>query len=81
VNVDKNKLNGFLTEMSASKTRAEAERDFQREAIKRIADETQIDKKVLRQLAATYHKQNFVELAQQNEEVASLYTTIVGTAA
>lgn len=70
-------VKGYLEEMSNSMLRAEAERTLQREATKRISDEAQLDKKLLRRLARIYHKQNFTEEQQTNEELTELYETVV----
>lgn len=75
---DKNKIKAVLRELSNSMTRAEAERDFQKEAINQASEEHQIEKKLLRGMARIYHKQNFSEVRTQNEELASQYESIVG---
>lgn len=69
-------LKGAVREISNSMTRAEAERDFQRDAINDTADKLQLDKKVVRQLARIYHKQNFTDVQAETEEVVSLYESI-----
>ena len=74
---DKKALRDFLGEMSASFTRAEAEREFQREAIKNFADKYTMDKKVLRKLAKTYHQSNFHTHKQEFEEFAELFEEVV----
>jgi len=77
IEVDKKKVLDVLKEISNSMTRAEAERDFQKEAIKAASDEHQIDKKTLRKMARVYHRQNFSQEVQQHEEFEQLYETIV----
>ena len=69
-------LKGAVREISNSMTRAEAERDFQRDAINDTADKLQLDKKVVRQLARIYHKQNFTDVQAETEEVVALYESI-----
>lgn len=75
---DKTKVLGVLKELSGSMTRAEAERDFQKEAIKDASEKYEIDKKKLRRLAKTYHKQNLNEEQGENDEFFQLAETILG---
>ena len=75
--IDRKKIKGLLEEMSNSMTRQEGEREFQREAIKAAAENSGIDKKLLRKLSRIYHKQSFTEEQQTNEELTQLYESIV----
>ena len=59
-------------EVSASKTRIEGERDFIKEAITNLAEETQIPKKLLNKFANDYHKSKFAEVVAGNEEYEAL---------
>lgn len=77
IETDKAKVLGVLKEISNAMTRIEGERDFIKEAIKAASDEHQIDKKHLRKLAKTYHKQNFSQEVAESEEFQQLYETIV----
>lgn len=65
-----------IKEMSNSLTRVEAEKDFQKDVIDRINDETGLEKKYVRKLAAIYHKQNYTTVQQENDELESLYEAI-----
>jgi hypothetical protein len=58
----------LATEVSGSMTRQEAERDFIKEAVARVAEEQELDKKLLGKLCKLYHKQMF------NTEVADMDT-------
>lgn len=49
----------MVVEVSGSMTRTEGERSFQSEAIKKVAEEHGVDKKVLRRMARAYHNQNY----------------------
>lgn len=55
--------------------------DDQKEAIKEIIEElsenTGLDKKLVRKLAATIHKHNYSSLQQENEHFSILYETVV----
>lgn len=75
---DKKKLQDAITEISNSMTRIDAERDFQRDAIIKVADDTGVDKKYVKQLATMYHKQTFVQVQTEREEVESLYEDLFG---
>lgn len=77
----KKALKDFCVEMSGAMTRGEAERDFQRESIKDFADNYEIDKKILRKMARTYHKQNFKTACQEQEEFEAMYASIFKTEA
>lgn len=72
----KKALKDFCGEMSASMTRAEGERDFQSEAIKNFADTYELDKKLLRKMARTYHKQNFNTTKEENSEFEAVYAEV-----
>lgn len=66
-------IKGMVTEVSASMTRMEGERDLINESIKAVAADHEIDKKVLRKLASIYHKQLYHTVKQENEQVESSY--------
>jgi hypothetical protein len=76
--VTKKKVLDALIEISASYFRAQSERDFVKEAIKNIAEETQLPKKILVKMARAYHKQNFKEEVATADEFETLYEEIVG---
>lgn len=69
----KKALRDFCGEMSASMTRAEGERDFQKEAVKEFADKWEIDKKILRKIARVYHKQNFYTVSGEQHMMEEVY--------
>lgn len=75
---ERKKVMDALQEISASMTRIEAERDLIKNILDRIEDEFEIPKKPARKLAKIYHKQNFTEVQQEQEELETLYETIVG---
>ena len=72
-------LKNFCSEMSSSMSRAEAEREYQREAVKLFADEHEVDKRILRKMAKTYHKQNFQTSVTEHEEFEIAYTKVFET--
>lgn len=71
------KLLGAIKEMDKSLTRSEGEREYVREATKRIAEELNIDKKSVRSLVKIFHKQNFSEEQAQHKELEMLYQQLV----
>lgn len=72
---DRKKIKEAMTEISNSMTRIDAEKDFQKAAIEDLSDEVGIDKKYLRRLANTYHRQNLVEVTTEADDLQSLYET------
>jgi hypothetical protein len=77
IEVDKDKLFGVIRELSNSMTRAESERDFQHEALKKAADDFQLEKKLISRLAKTYHKDKFSEEKASAEAFIDLYESVV----
>lgn len=73
---DRQKLLNSIKEISNSKTRVDAEKDFQRDAVAAICDELGLQKKYVNKLATIYHKQNLNEVQQETEEVLELYEEI-----
>jgi len=76
---DRAKLLDGIKEMSNSMTRVDAEKDFQKDVIARLADELDLEKKHIRKLARIYHKQNFNTVQQEQEELVELYELITGS--
>lgn len=61
---DRKHIMDVMMEISGSKTRQEAERDFQKEAINDLSKKFNIPKRLLNRFAKSYHKSAF------NEEIA-----------
>ena len=70
---DREKLLNAIKEISNSMTRVDAEKDFQKDVIDKIADELDLEKKHVRKLAGIYHRQNFTTVQQEQEELQELY--------
>lgn len=70
---DLKKLFNSIKEISNSMTRADAEKDYQKDVIDRMADELGVEKKYIRKLASIYHKQNFSDIQADNDELETLY--------
>lgn len=73
---EKDRLIRALKEMSGALTRAEAEKDYVKEAKKKIADELKLAPKLVGKLAKVYHKQNFDEEHAAHEEFEKVYLTL-----
>lgn len=74
---DRKKIKDALVEISNSMTRIEAERDLIKEIVKTVSEDFELPKKYVNKMARLYHKQNFYNEQQQNDELASLYETVV----
>ena len=79
VAVDLGKVKKGLQEISDSLTRAEAERDYVKDAIKAIADENGLQKKIVAKMAKVYHKQNYSEVVTEAEEFQRMYEKVTGS--
>lgn len=77
---DKLKIKKMLGEISDSYTRISAERDLIKDTIEALAEDFEIEKKVLRKMAQVYHKQNFTTVEAENEDFVFTYESILGTA-
>lgn len=66
-------------ELSASMTRSEGEKSFQKEALDDLSKATGIPKKHLAKLAKLHHKQNKSEVEAENETTSELYDRIFPT--
>ena len=75
---DKLKIKKMLGEISDSYTRISAERELIKETIEALAEDFEIDKKVLRKMAQVYHKQNFTTVEAEQEEFVFTYESILG---
>jgi hypothetical protein len=69
----------FCDEMSASFSRTAGERDFQKEAVSLLAEKYELDKKILRKMAKTYHASNFATQKADQAEFEETYEALFGT--
>lgn len=58
---DRKHIMDVMGEISASKTRSEAERDFQKEAISELYAKFKIPKRLLNRFAKSFHNQSYTE--------------------
>jgi hypothetical protein len=75
---DRQAIKNALQEISNSLTRIEGERDLIKDILQTVQDNQSIPKKYVRKLARIYHKQNFTEVQQEQEDVEALYETVTG---
>lgn len=71
------RLKKALKDASDSHMRQEAESEYLREVIKKIAEDLKIPKKLVNAMAKVYHKQNFDEVVAEHEQFEKLYKTVV----
>lgn len=71
------RLKKALKDASDSHMRQEAESEYLRETIKKIAEDLKIPKKLVNAMAKVYHKNNFDEVVAEHEQFEKLYKTVV----
>ncbi len=74
---DRKAIMDTMFEVSASKTRQEAERDFQKEAINELVDKFKIPKRLLNRFAKAYHKNIFTEEKAADDDFEYLVDTLI----
>jgi hypothetical protein len=75
---DRQAVQKALQEISASLTRIDAEKDLIKDILVTVEDNQNIPKKYMRKMARIYHKQNFTEIQQEQEDLETLYETVTG---
>jgi len=73
----KKRIRDALVEISNSMTRMDAERDLIKNILQDVDDDTGVPKKYIRKMARIYHKQNLNEVKAENDDVETLYETVV----
>ena len=73
---DKKKIRQALQEISDSLTRMEAERDLIKDILQTVEDNYKIKKKYTRRLAKVFHKQNFNQVQQDQQDLETLYESV-----
>ena len=74
--VERKRVKDCMQEISNSMTRIEAEREFIKEATKSICEELQLDAKLFKRMTKVYHKQNYTEEVQNDNEFQEMYEII-----
>jgi len=78
---DRRAIKNALQEISNSLTRIEGERDLIKDILQTVQDNQNIPKKYVRKLAKIYHKQNYNEVQQEQDDLETLYETVAGQTA
>lgn len=73
---DRRAIKNALQEISNSLTRIEGERDLIKDILQTVQDNQNIPKKYVRKLAKIYHKQNYNEVQQEQDDLETLYETV-----
>lgn len=74
---DQEAIFAVIKEISNSMTRAESEKDYQKEAINELSEKYAIDKKYFRRMAADYHKDQFDQKTAEADSYEQLYESII----
>ena len=70
---DVQKLNGFITELSNSMTRVDAEKDLQKDILARAQEELGLKKTLISKIANIYHNNTFDKVISEKIELEELY--------
>lgn len=76
--VDRKTIKNAVSEISASWTRVEAERDHVNSILEKLEEEFELPKKEMRKVARIYHKQNLNEVLDEAESIEEAYNGIMG---
>lgn len=74
---EKQQLAAALSETSKSLARAQGEREYVREAIKKVCDDLKLPKKIVSKLVKVHYKQNFDEVVGEHADFERIYETVV----
>jgi len=70
-------LRDGVKEISVHLSRMDSEKAAIKDIVDSVFDEIKIPKKIINRISKTYHKQNFAEVSVEDNEFASLYSTVV----
>lgn len=74
---DLKKLKDGIDEITNSMTRVDGEKEYQKEAIEELSEQTGIDKKYIRRMATDAHKDQFKKKVDEMDEYAQLYESVM----
>ena len=74
----KKQVNDALNNASDSLARIEGERELIKEIINKLNEDFSIEKKNIRKMIRTFHKQNFEQEVEEHNDFQSIYETITG---
>lgn len=76
--VSREEIKKVIEDISNNWTIIEGYKEAIKEAIAGISEKHEIPKKFINKMARAYHKRNFNQQQQENEDLATLYETVVG---
>jgi hypothetical protein len=76
---DREKIRLVIKKVSESKTRAEGEATYQREAIKQLSEDFDIKTKHLNKMAKEHHANSFDAMVKDSEGFQTLYESVMKT--
>lgn len=74
---DLKKLKDGIDEITNSMTRVDGEKEYQKEAIEELSEQTGIDKKYIRRLATEAHKDIFEKKSDEQDQFEQLYESVM----
>jgi len=74
---DREKLLKIIRECSDAMLRAQAEKDYIKEAVADISKQLQLPKKLVAKMVKVYYKQNYDEEVAIHDQFETLYETVV----
>ena len=74
---DKKRVKEAVIQMNDSMTRVAAERDLQKEIIKKISDDLGVDKKIFRRMSKVYYNANYAEEQEVNRNFEEMYDEVL----
>ena len=74
---DRKALADGIKEICKSMTRAEGDREYQRESIKALAEKFNVEGKYIRRMATDYYKDTFDEKSDEHDEYVTLYEAVI----
>jgi hypothetical protein len=74
----KEHLRSVIKSMSDSMARADAEREYQKEAVESVSSKFNLDKKIVRRAAAAFHKSTYNKEAESNSQFEEFYVVVIG---
>lgn len=69
-------LQGFISELSDSMYRVEAEKDLQKDIVARAQEELGLKRALVNKLATIYHNQTIDKVVAEREEIEELYHSL-----
>lgn len=75
--MERKKLKDAILELDGSHTRVASERDLQKEIIDSVAEELDIEKKLVRKLARTYFKANYNTEKEEQQTFEDFYDIVI----